>query len=148
MEIILKQDVENLGLENDLLKVKNGYGRNYLIPQGYAMLANDSNRKVHAERLKQQGIKENKLLAEIETVVKKLQATPVRVGAKISQSGKIFGSVTTIQIADAIKKQLEVDINRKNIEILEEMKMVGTFPVAINLHKDHKIEIKLEVIED
>ena len=147
MEVILLKDVENLGIENDLVNVKSGYGRNYLIPQGMAMVATAGNKKMHAERVRQADLKEQKLLAEIESVIAQLQSATVKVGAKVGQSGKIFGSITSVQLADAIKKQIGVEINRKKIELEEDIKMVGTYTAKVKL-KDDPIDLTFEVIED
>src|SRR5262245_10795343 len=127
MEVILIQDVDNLGGTNELVKVKNGYARNYLIPQGFAVEASPSNRKQLEERLKQAKKKEEKMLAEINSVVAKLQESPLKVGAKTGTSGKIFGSVTPLQISRAIKDQKGYTIDRRKISINDEVKELGTY---------------------
>lgn len=148
MEIILKQDVSNLGHKDDIVKVRNGYANNFLIPQGFAILATESARKIHAETLKQRAHKEEKIRAEATAVAKKLENAVLKVGAKTSTTGKIFGSVNTIQIAEAIKeKGFEVD--RRNIIIKEEhIKEVGTYTAKVKLYKDISIEIKFEVVAE
>ena len=113
MEIILKKDLKGLGYKNDIVKVKNGYGRNFLIPQGVAVLATDSNKKMQAEEIKQSSFKEQKLRNEASATAAKFADVTVKVGAKAGESGKIFGSVTNIQLAEALKKA-GIDVERKN----------------------------------
>lgn len=125
MQVILIQDVNNLGSANELVTVKNGYGRNYLIPQKFAVEANPSNLKQLEERMKQQAKKEAKLLAEINSVIKVLQDGPLKIGAKTGTSGKIFGSVTSVQIARAIREQKGYEIDRRRIHIIDEIKELG-----------------------
>ena len=126
MEVILKQDVKGLGYKNDIVEVKNGYGRNFLIPQRMAVLATESNKKMQAEEIKQSSFKEQKMRTEATANAEKLSTVTVKVGAKAGESGKIFGSVTNIQIADALKKA-GYDVERKNIELNEEhIKTLGT----------------------
>ena len=117
MEIILKQEVQNLGLKDDLVTVKKGYARNYLIPQGYAVIASESAKKVMAENVRQRAHKEAKLKAEAEKIAEQLKELKVVIGAKTSSAGKIFGSVNAMQIADAIKEQYKYEIDRKTIEV-------------------------------
>lgn len=146
MEIVLLQDVENLGTQSELVKVKAGYARNYLIPKGMAIVANDSNKK-HAEEIRKQGERREELLmSQLQDIVDALKNKTVTVGAKVGTSGKIFGSVTSIQLADAIKKQLHINIDRKKITILEEIKTLGTFKAEIDLHQDVKVETVFEVV--
>jgi large subunit ribosomal protein L9 len=121
MEIILIQDVDNLGARNELVKVKNGYARNLLIPSGFAVEANPSNRKQLEERLKVARKKEEAMLAQINSVIAKLQESPLKVGAKTGTSGKIFGSITSLQISRAIRDQKGYEIDRKKIHIPEEV---------------------------
>lgn len=148
MEVILKKDIEKLGYADDVVTVKAGYGRNYLIPNGLAILANDSTKKVLAENLKQRAHKEAKVRAEAEKIAKNLKDIAVKVGAKAGESGKIFGSVNTIQVADALKK-LGFDFDRKQISIkTEPIKVLGTYEAVIRLHKDMVETIKFEVIEE
>ena len=135
MEIILKQDLKGLGYKNDIVKVKNGYGRNFLIPQRIAVLATDSNKKMQAEEIKQSSFKEQKLRNEATAMAAKFADVTVKVGAKAGESGKIFGSVTNIQLADALKKA-GYDVERKNIEMNEEaIKALGTYTAKVRLFK-------------
>ncbi|MFO7874362.1 MAG: 50S ribosomal protein L9 [Bacteroidales bacterium] len=146
MEIILKQDVPNLGFKDDLVTVKDGYAANYLIPQGYAIMAVPSEKKKLAETLKQRAYKEEKIKKEAEKIAEQLQDAEVRIGAKAGTSGKIFGSVNALQVAEAIKDQLGIDIDRKRIMVDgTSIKEVGTYKAKINLHKDIRIDLKFEV---
>ena len=132
MQVILIQDVNNLGGTNELITVKNGYGRNYLIPQKFAVEASPSNVKMMEERKKQQAKKEAKLLAELNSVIAVLNNGALKIGAKTGTSGKIFGSVTTVQIARAIKEQKGYEIDRRRISILDEVKELGTYKAKID----------------
>lgn len=146
MQVILIQDVNNLGGANELVTVKNGYGRNYLIPQKLAVEASASNIKQMEEKLKQQGKKEAKLLAEINSVIAVLKDGALKVGAKTGTSGKIFGSVTSVQIARAIKEQKGYEIDRRRISILDEVKELGTFRAKIDFGNSNETEVEFEVI--
>lgn len=146
MEIILIQDVDNLGGKNELVKVKNGYARNYLIPQGFAVEANPSNRKQLDERLKQVKKKEEKMLAEINSVIAKLTESPLKVGAKTGTSGKIFGSVTPLQISRAIRDQKGYEIDRRKISINDEVKELGTYNATIDFGNGQHAEVAFEVV--
>jgi large subunit ribosomal protein L9 len=148
MEIILIQDVDNLGGRNELVKVKNGYARNFLIPRGLAVEANPSNRKQLDERLKQVKKKEEKMLAEINNVVAKLNESPLKVGAKTGTSGKIFGSVTPLQISRAIKDQKGYEIDRKKISITDEVKELGTYKASIDFGNGQHSDVAFEVIAE
>lgn len=148
MEIILTQDVNNLGHKDEIVKVKNGYGRNYLIPQGMGQLATESNRKVLAETLRQRSHKEEKIRTDATAMAEKLVATKVEVGAKVGESGKIFGSVNAIQIADALKK-LGIDIDRKQITVdSESIKQIGTYSAGVKLYKDIRATVEFEVVAE
>jgi large subunit ribosomal protein L9 len=148
MEIILLQDVPKLGQKDDLVKVKNGYGRNFLIPKGLAIAATGSAKKVHAENLRQRAHKEEKIKIEAQSVADKLSAVNLVVGAKTSSSGKIFGSVNTIQIAEALKEK-GFDIDRKNITLPEDqIKEVGSYKAIIKLHREVKVEIGFDIIAE
>jgi large subunit ribosomal protein L9 len=126
MEVILKQDIKGLGFKDDKVKVANGYGRNFLLPKGMAALATESAKKMHAEILKQRAFKEDKLRKEATSNVEKLAGLSIKVGAKAGENGKIFGSVTTIQLADALNKA-GYAVERKNIEITEDaIKQLGS----------------------
>ncbi len=148
MEIILKQDVSNLGNKDDIIAVKNGYGRNYLIPKGYAILATESARKVHKEDLKQKAFKEERIKNSALEIAEKLQRKHIKIGAKTSSTGKIFGSVNTIQLSEVINKK-GFEIDRKKITIKSEpIKEVGKYTCEIKLHKDVVIELPFEVISE
>lgn len=148
MEIILKKDHKGLGYKNDIVKVKNGYGRNFLIPQGIAVLATDSNKKMQAEEIKQSSFKEQKLRTEATANAEKLAGVTVKVGAKAGDSGKIFGSVTNIQIAEALKKA-GYDVERKNIELAEEnIKTLGTYSAKVRLFKEISATVNFEVVAE
>jgi len=148
MEIILKEDINNLGYKNDVVEVKNGYANNFLIPRGIAIIATKSAKKVLAENLKQRAHKEEKLKQDAQTIADSLQNKEVKVGAKTSSKGKIFGSVTNIQLADAINKK-GFDIDRKKISIVQkEVKEVGKYNAIIKLHRDIKVELEFEVVSE
>lgn len=148
MELILLQDVEHLGLQNDLVTVKPGYGRNYLIPKGMAVVANVSNKKSLAEAAKQSARREEKLMAALQSVVDTLKNSVIKVGAKAGTSEKIFGSVTTLQIAEALKKQKNISIDRKKIHLPEEIKTLGSYHAVVELHKDVKVDLAFEVVAE
>jgi large subunit ribosomal protein L9 len=145
MQVILIQDVNNLGGANELVTVKNGYGRNYLIPQKFAVEASPSNLKQLDEKLKQQTKKEAKLLAELNSVIKVLQDGALKIGAKTGTSGKIFGSVTSVQIARAIKEQKGYEIDRRRIHIVDEIKELGSYKAKIDFGNGNETEVDLEV---
>ena len=148
MQVILIQDVNNLGGANELVNVKDGYGRNYLIPHKFAVEASSSNLKRLAERQKQMAKKEEKLLAEINSVVNVLQESPLKIGAKTGTSGKIFGSVTSVQIARAIREQRGYEIDRRKITILDDVKELGSYKAKIDFGKGHETEVDFEVIAE
>ncbi len=149
MEVILKQDVSNIGDKGDIVTVKNGYGRNFLIPKGYALLATKIAKKVHEENIKQRAHKEEKIKDEAANAAKKLEDLTLTIGAKTSSKGKIFGSVNTIQIADAITSKTGVEIDRKNVSIKEDsIKDVGTYTATVKFHKEVKVDITFEVISE
>ncbi|NIG53184.1 50S ribosomal protein L9 [Chitinophaga sp. Cy-1792] len=148
MQIILIQDVDNLGQKNELVSVKNGYARNFLIPQKFAVEASPSNLKQLQERLKVQKVKEEKLLAEIAKVVEVLKASPVKIGAKTGTSGKIFGSVTGVQIARAIKEQKGYEIDRRRIHIIDDVKELGTYKARLDFGKGNETELEFEVVAE
>lgn len=148
MEIILIQDVDNLGGKNELVKVRNGYARNFLIPQGFAVEANPSNRKQLEERLKVAAKKEAAMLAQINSVIAKLQEAPLRVGAKTGTSGKIFGSVTALQISRAIRDQKGYDIDRRKITVADDVKELGTYKANIDFGNGQTAAVDFEVVAD
>lgn len=149
MEVILKQDIKNLGYKDDLVKVRPGYGRNFLIPKGFAIVADATNKKVLTETKKQRAFKEEKIRKAAEAAAESLKGITVKVGAKVGEKGKIFGSVNAIQLADAIKR-LGHDIDRKNITIVDEenIKTTGTYNADLRLHKEVSVRISFEVIEE
>ncbi len=146
MQVILIKDVNNLGGSNELVTVKDGYGRNYLIPQGMAVEANKSNLAQLKERQKQQAKKEAKLLAEINEVKNALQEKPLSIGAKTGTSGKIFGSVTSVQIARAIRDQRGYEIDRRKIAIVDDVKELGTYKAHIDFGNGHDFDVEFEVV--
>lgn len=147
MEVILKQDVQGLGYKNDQVKVKAGYGRNYLIPNGLALIANPSNKKLVEENVRQAAHKAAKLKQDAEALAVKIGELTMEMGTKAGESGKIFGAVTALQVADALKaKGFEVD--RKRISFKEQPKQLGTYSVMLDLHKEVKHEIKIKVIAE
>jgi large subunit ribosomal protein L9 len=148
MEIILIKDVEKLGFANDLVNVKTGYARNYLLPNGFAIIANSSNKKQREETLKQLERKEEKMLSKIQEVIDKLKETVIQVGAKVGTTDKIFGSVTTHNLAEAIKKQTGISLDRRKIHIEEEVKTIGSYTAEVNLHSDIKVDLKFEVVAE
>lgn len=146
MDIILKTDIAGLGYKNDVINVKPGYGRNYLIPQGYAVLATDSNKKVLAENLKQAAHKAEKVKADAEAIAAQIGDIVVTIPTKAGESGKIFGRVTSIQISDALAaKGIEVD--RKKITV-GDIKFVGDYTATIDLHKEVKHELAVKVVSE
>ena len=150
MEIILKQDMTNLGYKDEIVKVKDGYANNFLIPQGYAMVATASNKKIIAENLKQRAFKEEKLRKDAETLVAAYaKIEGLKIGAKASENGKIFGSVNAIQLADSIKQQFDIEVDRKRISIKgDSIKTLGTYKAVISAYKDLKAEIEFEVVAE
>jgi len=149
MEIILNQDIPKLGYKDDVVKVKNGYANNYLIPKGLAVMASASNKKIHAENLKQRARKIERTVKEAEELVKKLEVINVKVGAKAATTGKIFGSVNNIQIAEAIKAQFDYDIDRKKIVIEHDsVKEVGIYTAKVNIYKNINATITFEVVAE
>ncbi len=149
MEVILKQDIPKLGYKNDLIKVKSGYARNYLIPKGLAILATDTNKKILAEVVKQKSFKEEKIKKEAEEVAKALEGLELKIGAKSGTSGKIFGSVNALQIANTIKENHNMDIDRKMILVDgDSIKELGQYTAKIKLHKEVEVDLKFEVIAE
>jgi large subunit ribosomal protein L9 len=149
MEIILKRDIPNLGYISDLVTVKDGYARNFLIPQGYAVMASTSNKKINAENLKQKSFKEDKVKIEATTLAKALESITVKIGAKAAESGKIYGSVNALQLAEAIKAQFNYDVDRKKIHVDgESIKELGEYKAKIILHKEIQATINFEVFAE
>jgi large subunit ribosomal protein L9 len=148
MQIILIQDINNLGGANEVVTVKNGYARNFLIPNKMAVEASPSNLKQLEERLKQIRKKEEKMLAEINKVIAALQQGAVKIDAKTGTSGKIFGSVTTVQIAKAVREQKGYEIDRRRIHLVDEIKELGTYKAKVDFGNGNETEIELEIIAE
>ncbi len=147
MEVILKQDVQGVGYKNDIVKVKAGYGRNYLIPKGLAIIANASNRALTVENNRQMAHKAAKLKQDAELLASNIGELTIELKTKAGESGKIFGAVTALQVSDALKaKGFEVD--RKRIIFKEQPKQLGTYTATLDLHKEVKHEIKVDVVEE
>ncbi|MEZ4897755.1 MAG: 50S ribosomal protein L9 [Saprospiraceae bacterium] len=148
MELILLKDVNNLGDKHEVVTVKDGYGRNYLIPQGMAIVANAVNRRKLAELQKREEAIETKRLDEYKAVVEQVSGKVLRIAAKAGTSGKIFGSVTNVQLAQALKDQLNVDVDRHKIHLLEDVKVLGSYTADLKLHKEVITQLAFEVVED
>lgn len=147
MEVILKQDIKSLGYKDDVVRVKDGYGRNYLIPKGFAVLATESNRKILAENIRQAQFKQDRIKNDAEAIAAGLQNVSVSIGAKAGETGKIFGAVNTIQFAEALKK-LGFDVDRKRITFETDVKFLGSYVANLNLHKEVKIQVPFEVVAE
>jgi len=148
MELILKQDVENLGFKDDIVTVKNGYGRNYLIPQGQAIMATPSAKKILAETLKQRAFKEKKIVDEANKVAEAIKALEIKIASKAGSGDKLFGSVTNMDIADALQKEGHT-IDRKYISVLGgTVKRLGKYEASIRLHRDVTVDIEFEVVAE
>ncbi|MEJ5054602.1 50S ribosomal protein L9 [Sphingobacterium sp. MYb382] len=147
MEVILKQDIKHLGEKDDIVVVKPGYGRNYLIPQGFATLATSSAKKVLAENIKQAQFKQDKIKKDATELATKLESIKLSIGAKAGETGKIFGKVNSIQIADALKAQ-GFDVDRRRITFEVEPKTLGEYIANLNLHKEVKVQVPFDVIAE
>ena len=147
MEIILKQDVTGLGYKNDTVKVKPGYGRNYLIPIGAAIIANDSNKRLIAENIRQAAHKAAKVKQDAEALAAKIGEMVVEIGTKAGESGKIFGAVTAVQVAEILKAK-GFDVDRKKVHFKEQPKQLGTYTVVLDLHKEVKHTINVSVVAE
>jgi len=145
MDVILIKDVDNLGAAHEVVKVRNGYARNFLIPQKFALEASPSNLKQLEEKRKQIKKKEDLMMAAINEVIAKLNEGPVKLGAKTGTSGKIFGSVTSLQLSRAIREQRGYDIDRRKITIIDEVKELGTYKASIDFGNGHTTELSFEV---
>lgn len=149
MEIILKKDIANLGYENDLVSVKPGYGRNYLIPRGLAVVATETNKKIREEIIRQKAFKEEKLRNDATEKANALEGITVQIAAKAGTSGKIFGSVNAVQISDAIQQQQNIEVDRKKIVVdTANIKEIGKYQAKIKLYKEIEAKIHLEVFEE
>ncbi len=147
MEVILKRDLDRLGSANEIVNVKAGYGRNYLIPRGLAVLATESAKKVHAENVKQQAHKAAKIQEDAQGIANKLAGVKLQVAAKAGEKGKIFGSVNTIQLSEALEKE-GYNIERRNITIVDEpIKELGSYKATVKLHKEVSVDIDFDVVE-
>ena len=147
MEVILKQDVTGLGYKNDTVKVKAGYGNNYLIPNGFALIANDSNKRLIAENVRQASHKAAKIKQDAEALAAKVGDLVIEIRTKAGESGKIFGAVTALQIADALKAS-GFDVDRKKVHLKEIPKQIGTYTATLDLHKEVKHEIQVKVVAE
>lgn len=147
MEVILKQDVTGLGYKNDTVKVKPGYGRNFLIPTGVAIIANESNKRLVAENIRQAAHKAAKLKQDAEALATKIGDLTVEIGTKACESGKIFGAVTAVQVSDFLKTK-GFDVDRKKIHFKEQPKQIGTYSVTLDLHKEVKHTINVNVVAE
>ena len=148
MEVILKKNVNKLGYTNDIVSVKPGYGRNFLIPQGYAVLATASAKKAHAEVLKQKSHKEEKMLGEAQAIADKIGSLDISIATKAGDKGKIFGSINTLQLSDALKKA-GFEVDRKSLKIKDEpIKELGSYEAEVNLYKGVIQTMKFEVVEE
>ena len=147
MEVILKDDVKNLGYKNDTVTVKSGYGRNYLIPQGLAVIADKSSRKVVAENIRQAAHKADKIKNDAQELANSIGDVVLEIPAKVGETGKIFGSVTTLQISDALKAK-GVEVDRKRISFDQDVKTAGEYTATINLHKDVKHQVRFNVVAE
>lgn len=147
MEVILKQDVQGLGYKNDVVKVRPGYGNNYLIPNGLALIANDSNKRLVQENIRQAAHKAAKVKQDAEALASKIGDLTIELGTKAGESGKIFGAVTALQIADVLKNK-GFDIDRKRVILKESPKQIGTYSITLDLHKEVKHEIKVKVVAE
>lgn len=148
MEIILLQDIEKVGEKHTIVKVKNGYGRNYLIPQGMALIANKTNRNRLQEMRHQEQAREMKNYDEYKAIADALVDKTLKIGAKAGTSGKIFGSVTNIQIANALKEQFDLTVDRRKVQLPDDVKELGTYTLVLNLHPEVKPEIRFEIIAE
>ena len=147
MQVILKEDVTNLGYKDDVVTVKDGYGRNYLLPQGKAIIATESAKKVLAENLKQRAHKLEKIKQDAQALAAKLESVALTIGAKTSSTGTIFGSVTNIQVSEALAKQ-GFEVDRKVIVIKDAVKEIGSYKALLKLHKEVSVEIPFEVVSE
>lgn len=147
MDIILKEDIKGLGYKNDIVAVKPGYGRNYLIPKGFAVIANASNLKMRDENVKQAAHKAEKIKTEAETMAAQLAEVKLSLKAKAGESGKIFGAVTTLQVSDALAEK-GFNVDRKKISFLGEVKNLGEYELEVDLHKEVQVTIPFEVVAD
>jgi large subunit ribosomal protein L9 len=147
MELILKDDVKGLGFKNDIVTVKPGYGRNFLIPQGVAVIADKSNKKVVAENIRQAAHKAEKIKTEAQAIADKIGDMTLEIPARVGETGKIFGAVTTLQISEALKNK-GIDVDRKKISFDSDVKTAGEYTASIVLHKEVKHQVKFNVVAE
>lgn len=147
MELILKEDVENLGFKDDVVKVKNGYGRNFLIPNGLAMLATESNKKVLAEKIKQSQNKQKKAIEEAQKIVKKLEKLDLKIAAKALEGDKLFGSITSADISKELAEN-KLEIEKKYIQLSSNIKKTGSYNAKIRLHREVNFELSFDVVKE
>ena len=148
MDIILLADLEKVGKKHEVVSVKPGYGRNFLIPQGLGIIANEANRAKLDDIKSREEAERASRLAEFQAIADKLEGKVLKIGAKSGTSGKIFGSVTNIQIANALKEQFDVDVDRKDVVLPDEIKTLGTYQAKLDLHKDLDISVDFEVVSE
>jgi large subunit ribosomal protein L9 len=148
MEIILLKDLDKVGAKHEVVSVKDGFGRNFLIPQKMAIIANKSNMARLSELRRQEEARETKMIDTYKEIAERLSSTVLRIGAKSGTSGKIFGSVTNVQIAQAVKEQLDIDLERRKIELRDEVKELGMYMADLHLHKDVEAKISFEVVAE
>ena len=148
MEVILLTDIDNLGYKHEVVSVKNGYGRNYLIPQKKAVIANPQNLQLLEEIRAREAARREEKLEEFRQIAQKLEGKVIKIGAKAGTSGKIFGSVTSIQLSAALKGQFDVEIERRDIELLEDVKNLGTYSARLNLHPEVQPVMNFEVFAE
>ncbi|WP_324676452.1 50S ribosomal protein L9 [Hymenobacter sp. GOD-10R] len=147
MEVILKDDVKNLGYKNDIVTVKPGYGRNYLLPQGLAVLADKANKKIVAENVRQAAHKAEKVKSDAQAIANQIGDAVLEIPAKVGETGKIFGRVTTLQLAEALKAK-GVEVDRKRISFDQEPSTAGEYTATINLHKEVKHQVRFDVVAE
>lgn len=148
MEVILKDDVKGLGFKNDTVTVKPGYGRNYLIPQGIAIMADKTNKKIVAENIRQASHKAEKIRLDAQEIADKIGDTVLEITAKTGETGKIFGAVTTLQLSEALKNAAGVEVDRKRISFDSDVKTTGEYTATILLHKEVKHQVRFNVVPE
>ena len=148
MEVILLRDIDKVGGKHEVVSVKDGYGRNYLIPQKLAIIANTTNRKRLADLVRQEDTRQAKMVGHYQEIAEKLKDQKLKIGAKAGTSGKIFGSVTNVQIIAALKDQYDVEVERRKVELPEEVKNIGEYKAILNLHKEVTVEMDFEVVAE
>lgn len=147
MELILKEDIKGLGYKNDIVNVKPGYGRNFLIPQGLALVANEGNKKVVAENVKQAAHKAERLKNDAVELAAKINALSLEIATKVGETGKIFGKITSLQVSDALKAK-GIDVDRKKIAFKDDVKTIGDYTAHVDLHKEVKTTVAVKVVSE